>query len=72
MIPARKDKGNVKNIEKWPLLQAYSLEGTKRGYFAQQHQIVNVGVAVSELYKHYDRHGLEDVIRRGEQLNYSI
>lgn len=72
MIPSSKEKGNVKNIEKWPLLQAYALEGTGRGYFSQSHSIVNVGLAVNELFRQYDRHSLMGVDRKGKYIGHSI
>lgn len=55
---SKKEENSIKNIEKWPLIQAYGQADLGYGFFSLNHQIVNMNKRLDAIYKNHDKFSL--------------
>ena len=49
-----KEKNNITEIEKWPLINAVGLDILKEGFFTMKHDIIDLSLEFDNLYTKYD------------------
>lgn len=59
VVLGEEDGGKVRNIEKWPLIQAYGLEELGKAFFSMTHTPVNVKRSLYNIYQHHDSYSLK-------------
>ena len=58
------DKGLLKNIEQWPIIQSYGQGDLEKGFFSLDHQVSDMTLVINQIYKNYDGFGLKQQINQ--------
>lgn len=62
VVLGKRDSGKLKNVEKWPIIQAYAIQELGRGFFSMCHQVVDMTQRINQLYRVHDRHSIKYLI----------